>query len=84
MTCPHLLSRLDEAEAWLARVSAATQGHGVEVLWLNESARFNPDSVPDAFYVNRGDPYIPTMLYDVRRDEYLIVSWGHWLEPGHP
>lgn len=80
MTCPHLLARLDEAEARLARVSAATHGHGVEALWLDEAARTDPQAVPDAFYVNRGDPYIATLIYDVRRHEYITAGWGDWLE----
>jgi hypothetical protein len=80
MTCPLLLARLDAAEAQLARVSAASGGHGVEVLWREESARYDPHAVPDAFYVNRGDPYVTTQLYDVGRDEFVTVAWGDWLE----
>jgi hypothetical protein len=80
MTCPHLLARLDEAEARLARVSLATHGHGVEALWRDESARYDPHAVPDAFYINRGDPYVATLVYDVRHDEYIAISRGDWLE----
>lgn len=80
MTCQNLLARLDAAEARLARVSQATNGHGVEVIWRDESARYDPQAVPDAFYINRGDPYVATLLYDVARDEYVTVAWGDWLE----
>lgn len=80
MTCQSLLARLDAAEARLARVSQATHGHGVEVVWRNESARYDPRAVPDAFYVNRGDPYVATLLYDVAQDEYVTIAWGDWLE----
>lgn len=37
-------------------------------------------AVPDALYVNRGDPYIVTTIYDVRRDTFLTIAWGDWLE----
>jgi hypothetical protein len=80
MTSQHLLSRLDAAEARLALTSAATCGHGVAVLWLDEARRSDPSAVPDAFYVNRGDPYTETLLYDVRRNRYLTIGWGDWLE----
>lgn len=80
MTCKQLLARLDAAEARLARISAESGGHGVEVLWLDESARYDPQAVPDAFYVNRGDPYVLTSLYDVRQDAFQETSWGDWLE----
>jgi len=80
MTCPHLLARLDEAEARLARVSLATHGHGVEALWRDEAARYDPHAVPDAFYVNCGDPYITTLIYDVRQDEFIATCWGDWME----
>lgn len=80
MTCPHLLARLDEAEARLARVCLATHGHGVEALWRDEAQRYDPHGVPDALYVNRGDPYAQTLLYDVRGDCFVAVAWGDWLE----
>lgn len=80
MTCQHLLARLDAAEARLSRTSEAFDGHGVEFIWRNETDRFSPHAVPDALYINYGDPYIRTLLYDVRRGEYLTVAWGDWLE----
>ncbi len=80
MTCQRLLARLDDAEKRLARFSLATSGHGVEALWRDEQMRFDPEAVPDAFYVNRGDPYIRTLLYDVRADAFIDIAWGDWLE----
>jgi hypothetical protein len=80
MTCQTLLKRLDHAEARLARVSAATGGHGVEVLWRDDAARYDPHAVPDALYVNRNDPNDRTLVYDVRRDKFVNIAWGAWLE----
>ena len=33
-----------------------------------------------ALYVNLGDPYDTTILYDTDRDEFFIGSWGDFLE----
>lgn len=81
MTHQDQLEKLAQVEAHLAEISARTGGHGVEALWLDESARGNnPRAVPDALYVNRGDTYAATTLYDVAEGEYLATSWGDWLE----
>jgi len=72
--------RLEAAEARLARVSRATGGHGVEAIRLDESERSDPTAAPDALYINRGDPYVTTLLYDVRRDAFEEIAWGDWLE----
>jgi len=74
------LARVDAAEARLERVSLATGGHGVEAIFLIEADRSGPRGLPDALYINRGDPYVPTLLYDVRRDAFLETAWGDWLE----
>jgi hypothetical protein len=80
MTHHDQLERLAQVEAHLAEISARTGGHGVEALWLDEAARSNPRALPDALYVNRGDTYAATTLYDVAEGEYLATSWGDWLE----
>lgn len=36
------------------------------------------DSV--ALYVNTGDTYNATVVYDVERDAFYCTSWGDWLE----
>jgi len=74
------LARVDAAEARLARVSIATGGHGVEAIWIEEADRSDPRGLPDALYVNRGNPYAPTLLYDVRRAAFVETAWGDWLE----
>lgn len=33
-----------------------------------------------ALYVNMGDTYSTTLLYDVARDTFYITSWGDWVE----
>ena len=31
-------------------------------------------------YINRGDTYRPTIIYDTIRDELIIMNWGDFLE----
>ena len=31
-------------------------------------------------YVNNGDTYAPTILYDVEKEEFFVSSWGDFLE----
>jgi len=33
-----------------------------------------------ALYVNRGDTYDTTLLYDTDKDRFYITSWGDWYE----
>jgi len=35
---------------------------------------------PAMTYVNMGDTYITTLIYDYRRGSWLISSWGDWIE----
>jgi len=72
--------RLEAAEARLARLSFAIGGHGVGAIWIEEAERCAPYSLPDALYLDRGDPYAPTLLYDRRRGAFIEIAWGDWLE----
>ena len=74
------LKRLERAETHLQGVSALANGHGVEALWFDEARRSDPRAVPDALYVNMGDSYAPTIVYDVASGEYLFTSWGDVVE----
>ena len=33
-----------------------------------------------ALYVNMGDTYLPTILYNVVTGKYSVTSWGDWVE----
>jgi hypothetical protein len=33
-----------------------------------------------ALYVNTGDTYSTTIVYDVERDKFYVTSWGDWVE----
>jgi hypothetical protein len=37
-----------------------------------------------ALYVNMGDTYVPTLIYDVKKQKFIVASWGDWYEKsGH-
>jgi hypothetical protein len=50
-------------------------GHGVEA--INAA---NSDDEPHALYVNLGDPYVTTVLFDVRARLFEVISYGDWIE----
>lgn len=54
-------------------------GHGVEAIRGNYQVdRYYYDIV--ALYVNMGDPYIPTLLYDTDRGKFYVTGYGDWVE----
>ena len=46
-----------------------------EALWSDRSY-----TVPAALYVNRGDTYVPTILYDRLGDQFRIMGRGDYVE----
>jgi len=63
----------DVAERYLEEVNALMGFHGVVSL-------DNSSSRPAALYVNTGETYDPTVLYDVANGTFTVISWGAWLE----
>lgn len=57
---------LDEANGIL-------DGHGVEHI-ESENGR------AEAYYVNMGDTYTPTIILDTKRDRVWATDWGTWME----
>ncbi len=57
----------------LQHVSDAIGGHGVESIYQG-------DDKPSCLYVNMGDTYSRTVIFDEHRQSYIIRSWGDWLE----
>lgn len=74
------LARVDAAQRRLAAIVGERFGFGVDAVFVDESERSVPPGIPDALYVNRGDPYVRTTLYDVAEDRVLDIAWGDWLE----
>ena len=55
------------------------QGHGVEVIRGSEwHSHYWQDIAIE--YVNKGDTYKPTILYDVEKERFECIPWGNWVE----
>jgi len=74
------LARVDAAQRRLAAIVGERFGFGVDAVFVDESDRSVPPGIPDALYVNRGDAWVRTTLYDVAEDRVLDIAWGDWLE----
>lgn len=55
-------------------VNVALDGHGAEAIFGDCVYR------PDLVYINLGDTYATTLLYDYTRTRWSIGSWGDWIE----
>jgi hypothetical protein len=58
--------------------------HGVESWFVDDNGELNSRSGGDgrviASYINTGDIYAPTVLYDYDDDKFFLISWGDWVE----
>lgn len=72
--------RPSEPELKLAALDAVLDGFGVEAVRVEGEwvSHYHGDLV--ASYVNQGDTYTETVVYDHEKDEFLVTSWGAWLE----
>lgn len=59
----------------LARINKIVRGYGVE-----PNHPEPPFRTYGGDYVNMGDTYATTVLYDEERDRMLLMTWGDWLE----
>ena len=76
------------AEVCLDKINDLIKGHGVENItrdafekndvYKSSDKIYFVDTV--ALYVNLGDTYITTILYDVVKEDYFCTSYGDWLE----
>lgn len=57
----------------MTEANGILDGHGVEFIR-------SEDNEANAYYVNMGDTYEPTVLLDLGRDKVWATSWGDWLE----
>lgn len=69
----------DRADKVLEEVNRLVNGHGIEAIRdENANDSYYGDTV--ALYVNMGDTYDTTLLYDTDTHEFLVTSYGDWLE----
>lgn len=59
----------------MAALNAALEGHGVES--LQKDGTFG---TPEMQYVNMGDTYNTTIIWDDGRQAWFVESWGDWVE----
>jgi hypothetical protein len=62
----------------LEAINAAIGGFGIEPIHGQHVDRYHGDIV--AVYVNLGDTYTTTVLYETETDRLRIVDWGTWVE----
>lgn len=75
-------------EQALRKINEIIRGHGVECIRANDPTRgaefdsleFLGDGYLAASYVNMGDTYNATVLYDYTRESWFLTDYGTWLE----
>lgn len=68
-------NRIDEA---LDAINNILGGYGVEATRDNDLTGYYGDI--GLLYVNLGDTYAPTVVYDTRSDKWIIASWSDVVE----
>lgn len=68
------------AEAAMAKIDKLIEGYGVESL-QPENAHVNSFWLSTvALYVNMGDTYTATIIYDTENKKWYLTTWGDFLE----
>lgn len=62
-------------ELQLSGINDILEGHGVEAIWGEAETM-----LPAAEYINMGDTYDSTILYDHTRAKWEVTTWGDWVE----
>ena len=68
------------ADRIIEKLNFIIEGYGVEAIIGNDVAddEYWDDTV--AVYINMGDTYAKTILYDVHESEFVVTTWGDWVE----
>lgn len=71
-------------ERKMADIDRLIEGHGVEaIFFLKGEGMRNYSSGDDellSLYVNTGDTYTPTVLWDARKDRVVLTTFGDFVE----
>lgn len=73
-------NRPNDHELILCAINQILEGHGVECI-RDENvyvSRYYGDVIAE--YINMGDTYLMTIVYDTAREKFLICSWGDFYE----
>lgn len=68
----------EEVDLILAKVNKEIGGYGIEPITGRWVDGYYQDIV--LLYVNMGDPYALTVIYDTRRGRFYPACWGDWVE----
>lgn len=68
----------DNVDLTLTAINEVLEGYGVEAIRGSWVDGYHGDVC--ALYVNLGDTYDQTVIYDTRKGEYKVTSWGDWVE----
>ena len=72
-------SNSEKVDKVLEEVDRLVNGNGIEPINGDYHVdNFYHDIV--ALYVNMGDTYETTLLYETDKDRFLVTSWGDWVE----
>ena len=77
LTKEHAASHSDVDDI-LGIIDTLLEGYGVEI--INGEYVDNYYREINLLYVNLGDTYIPTVLYDTFLNRFFICSWGDYIE----
>jgi hypothetical protein len=68
-----------EASDAMEAINGILDGHGVEAVRGDYHVdRYHYDIV--ATYVNMGDTYNGTVLYETETGKFIVTAWGDWVE----
>ncbi len=73
---PNPIDKLSIPEQKLFAINDVIQGFGTEAAWLDDSSDY-----PSAEYIDVGDPYVATILYDYQTDTFQVTCLADWLNP---
>ena len=68
-----------EIDKILEALNEVLEGYGTEPLRGAHVDGYHWDC--QAVYINFGDTYTPTIIYDNVKDKFLVSSWGDFVEP---
>jgi len=74
--CWHKPRRVDLV---MAALDELTEGHGVEPI-DDQAAWDHYYGSTVALYVNQGDTYAATIVYDIDAGSFELTTWGDWIE----
>lgn len=70
---------LSDLDALMNQINTYLDGHGVEAI-RDQNSWENYWFDTRAIYVNMGDTYIETILYDTHARKFRTMSWGDFVE----